>query len=65
MPLPKFIRRLSRQRSEADRLTQRWQRQSKLCAIGGEDAPWSHDETGKEPMREIRDLYGIDGRGRC
>ena len=64
MRLPRFIRRLSRQRSEAERFAERRQRESKLRAIGTDDTPWSDDETGREAMREIRDLYGVERRGR-
>lgn len=64
MRLPKFIRRLKRQQSEAEKLRTHHQREAKLAPIRGEleDAPDWPDGSGARAMREIRDLYPATGK---
>jgi hypothetical protein len=59
MRLPKFKRRIQRQRREAERLRSWRRRESKVRPLRGEveDSPDWPDGSGKAAMEEIRDLY--------
>jgi hypothetical protein len=60
MRLPKFNRRIRKQRREAEAIMRDRPRRRKLGPIYGEPEeppPW-HDETGAVKIAEIRDLHG-------
>lgn len=60
MRLPKFKRRIQRQRSEAEKLPGWRQREHKMRPLRAEvgEAPDWPDGSGRRAMEEIRDLYG-------